>query len=107
MIGRLTADPSLKYTPNSGTAVCDFRLAVDNLDGDKTGFVNIIVWNKQAELCAQHLSKGRLVAVVGRLQIRSYDKDGQKRYITEVVAESVRFLDSKKSEQAMDEDMPY
>lgn len=94
LIGRLTRDPELKFTPNTGHAVASFTLAVDG-QKDDTLFVNIVAWNKQAENCAQYLTKGREAAVVGRLQIRSYEKDGQKRYITEVVAESVEFLGSK------------
>lgn len=98
LIGRLTADPELRYT-NSGTAVASFTLAVDrnrsNQSGEReTDFINIVVWQKQAELCAQYLRKGRLAAVDGRLQIRSYEnREGQKVRVAEVVAESVRFLD--------------
>lgn len=98
LIGRLTADPELRYT-NSGTAVASFTLAVDrqrnNQQGEReTDFINIVVWQKQAELCAQYLHKGRLAAVDGRLQIRSYEnKEGQRVRVAEVVAESVRFLD--------------
>lgn len=98
LIGRLTADPELRYT-NSGTAVASFSLAVDRNRPNQTGeretdFINIVVWQKQAELCAQYLRKGRLAAVDGRLQIRSYEnREGQKVRVAEVVAESVRFLD--------------
>lgn len=95
LIGRLTRDPELRFTPNTGTAVAKFGLAVDR--GGKNGgadFINIAVWEKQAETCAQYLKKGRLVAVVGRLNINAYEKDGQKRTYTEVVAEQVRFLES-------------
>lgn len=98
LIGRLTADPELRYT-NSGTAVASFTLAVDrfrpNQSGEReTDFINIVVWQKQAELCAQYLHKGRLSAVDGRLQIRSYEnKEGQRVRVAEVVAEAVRFLD--------------
>ena len=98
LIGRLTQDPELRYT-NSGTAVATFSLAVDrarpNQNGEReTDFINIVVWQKQAETCAQYLHKGRLAAVDGRLQIRSYDnREGQKVRVAEVVAESVRFLD--------------
>lgn len=98
LIGRLTADPELRYT-NSGTAVASFTLAVDRVrtgpNGERdTDFINIVVWQKQAELCAQYLHKGRLAAIDGRLQIRSYDnREGQKVRVAEVVAESVRFLD--------------
>lgn len=98
LIGRLTADPELRYT-NSGTAVASFSLAVDRprvgQNGEReTDFINIVVWQKQAELVKQYLHKGRLAAVDGRLQIRSYDnREGQKVRVAEVVAESVRFLD--------------
>lgn len=97
LIGRLTRDPELRYTPN-GRAVCSFTLAVDrpfaNQEGNREAdFINIVVWSKQGENCAQYLAKGRLAAVDGRLQIRSYDgNDGQRRYVTEVVADNVRFL---------------
>ena len=96
LIGRLTKDPDLRYT-QAGKAVCSFTLAVDRpYSGDKkeTDFINIVVWNKVGENCAQYLSKGRKVAVQGRLQIRSYEDDkGYKKYITEVVANSVEFLE--------------
>jgi single-strand DNA-binding protein len=98
LIGRLTQDPELRYT-NSGTPVASFTLAVDRMRTSQTGeretdFINIVVWQKQAELCAQYLHKGRLAAVDGRLQIRTYEnRDGQKVRVAEVVAESVRFLD--------------
>ncbi|MBX6352024.1 MAG: single-stranded DNA-binding protein [Thermoflavifilum sp.] len=98
LIGRLTQDPELRYT-NSGTPVASFTLAVDrgrpNANGEReTDFIPIVVWQKQAELCAQYLHKGRLAAVDGRLQIRSYEnREGQRVRVAEVVAESVRFLD--------------
>lgn len=98
LIGRLTRDPELRYTPN-GTAVCNFSLAIErnftNQNGERdVDFVDIVVWRKQAENCANYLGKGRLVAVEGRLQIRSYEnKDGQKRRVAEVVANDVRFLE--------------
>ena len=95
LIGRLTKDPDLRYT-QAGKAVCSFTLAVDRpYSGDKkeADFINIIVWNKVGENCAQYLSKGRKVAVQGRLQIRNYEDDkGYKKYITEVVANSVEVL---------------
>ncbi|HOP74050.1 MAG TPA: single-stranded DNA-binding protein [Bacillota bacterium] len=98
LIGRLTRDPELRYTPN-GVAVANFDLAVDrpvpNQQGEReTDFIRIVVWQKQAEHCANYLKKGRLVAVEGRLQIRSYEtQDGQKRRVAEVVANQVQFLD--------------
>lgn len=103
LIGRLTRDPELKYLP-SGVPVANFTLAIDrsytNKQGEReTDFVPIVVWQKAAENCVKYIGKGSLVAVDGRLQIRSYDQDGQRRYITEVVAGDVRFLDRRKSDQ--------
>lgn len=97
LIGRLTKDPELRYTP-SGAAVCSFTLAVGRRFTSQSGekeadFINIVVWNKTAESSAKYLSKGRQAAVEGRLQIRSYDdKDGQRRWVTEVIADNVEFL---------------
>ncbi|HEX6988356.1 MAG TPA: single-stranded DNA-binding protein [Bacillota bacterium] len=98
LIGRLVRDPELRYTP-SGVAVGGFTLAVDrpftNQQGEReTDFIDIVVWRRLAETVAQHLQKGRLVAVHGRLQIRSYETaEGQRRRVAEVVADDVRFLD--------------
>lgn len=103
LIGRLTKDPELRYTPN-GKAVASFTLAVDrpfkNQRGEREAdFINVVVWGSQGENSANYLAKGKLAAVDGRLQIRSYDdKDGQRRWITEVVADSVRFLSPKGSQ---------
>lgn len=100
LIGRLTKDPELRYTPN-GVAVASFTLAVDrsrpNQQGEREAdFIPVVVWQKQAENCANYLGKGRLVAVDGRIQVRTYDaKDGQRRWVTEIIAENVRFLDKK------------
>ena len=99
LIGRLTRDPELRYTPN-GIAVATFTLAVDRpfaKEGQqKTDFINCKVWQKQAENVANYLSKGKLAAVEGRLQISSFEgQDGQKRWMTEVIADSVRFLSPK------------
>lgn len=94
LIGRLTRDPELKYTPN-GTAVATFSLAVNRkFNRDETDFIDIVAWRGLAENCANYLGKGRMAAVEGRLQIRTFEgKDGQKRKATEVVADDVRFLD--------------
>lgn len=98
LIGRLTQDPELRYTP-SGAAVASFGLAVDrqftNQQGEReVDFIDIVVWRKLAELCANHLGKGRLVAVEGRIQVNSYEgKDGQRRRRYDVVADTVKFLD--------------
>jgi single-strand DNA-binding protein len=98
LIGRLTKDPELRYTP-SGKAVATLRLAVDrgttNPQGEReTDFIDVVVWERQAETVANYLQKGRLVAVQGRLQIRQYEtQEGQRREKAEVVASQVRFLD--------------
>ncbi|MDW7673197.1 MAG: single-stranded DNA-binding protein [Bacillota bacterium] len=98
LIGRLGNDPELRYTPN-GTAVASFSLAVErqytNQQGERgVDFIDIVVWQKLAELCANHLGKGRLVAIDGRIQVTPYEtKDGQRRRRVEVVAETVKFLD--------------
>ena len=100
LIGRLTRDPELRYVP-SGQPVASFTLAVDrpfvNQQGERnTDFIDIVAWRRLAEQVTQHLNKGRLVAVEGRLQIRSYEtQDGQERKVAEVVADAVRFLDRK------------
>lgn len=98
LIGRLVADPELKYTPGAGTAVTTVKLAVDRAfskDGKKEAdFIPVVIWGKQAESTSQWMTKGKLMAVTGRIQIRSYDhKDGYKVYITEVQAEEVKFLE--------------
>lgn len=99
LIGRLTKDPELKYTP-SGKAVTSFTLAVDRTfsgqDGKKEAdFINVVTWNKLAETSANYLKKGRLTAVEGRIQIRNYDNnEGKKVYVTEIIADNVRFLES-------------
>lgn len=98
LIGRLTRDPELRYTPN-GVAVTTFTLAVNRPFTNQAGeqeadFIQVVAWQKLAENCANYLGKGRLCAVEGRLQIRNYeDKDGQKRKVAEVIASSVQFLD--------------
>lgn len=100
LVGRLCKDPEMRYTPN-GKAVSSFSIAVDrpfkNQAGEKeVDFINIVVWGSQAEHCANYLSKGKLAGIEGRLQIRSFDgQDGQKRWVTEVVASRVAFLSPK------------
>ena len=100
LIGRLVADPQLRYT-QGGVAVTSFTLAVDRPFTTQGGereadFIDIVTWRKQAETCANHLNKGRLVAVDGRLQVRSYDDQNNiRRKAAEIVADQVRFLDRK------------
>lgn len=97
LVGRLTRDPELRHT-TSGRAVCQINLAINrtftNQNGEREAdFINVVVWDKQAENVSKYVTKGRLVSVEGRLQSRSYDdKDGKKVYVTEVVANSVQFL---------------
>jgi single-strand DNA-binding protein len=98
LIGRLTRDPELRYTP-AGVAVTQFTLAVDRPVAagkeKEADFINIVTWRALAENCANYLRKGRLTAVEGRIQVRNYDNnEGKKVYITEVVADNVRFLES-------------
>jgi len=108
LIGRLTADPNLRYTQN-GTPVTTFTLAVDrpftNQGGEKeTDFIDIVTWRKLAEIVANNLEKGRLVAVEGRLQIRSYDdQNGVRRKAAEVVADQVKFLDYRRQDKSQSE----
>lgn len=97
LIGRLTDDPDLRYT-SSGTAVANFTLAVErnykNKDGDReTDFIDIVAWRNLGKTCANHLGKGRMVAVSGRLQIRKSEKDGRTYINPEVVANDITFLD--------------
>ncbi len=112
LIGRLTADPALRYTPN-GIPVANFALAVERPFKSQSGerevdFIDIVVWRRLAELCANHLGKGRLVAVEGRLQVRSYEaQDGSKRRAYEVVADSVQFLDWSKDSNGQQPNQDY
>lgn len=101
LVGRLTKDPELRYTP-SGVAIARFTLAVNRQfkkEGEQQAdFINIVVWRKQAENVANFLKKGSLAGVEGRIQTGSYEgQDGKRVYTTEVVADSVQFLDSKSS----------
>lgn len=98
LIGRLTRDPELRYTPQ-GVPVASFSIAVDRPFANQQGqreadFIDCVAWRKLGETVGNHLTKGRLIAVEGRLQVRSYEaQDGTKRRVSEVVADSVRFLD--------------
>lgn len=93
LIGRLTADPQLRFTPN-GIAVTSFRLA--NNGTDEVQFHNIVAWRGLAEIAAEHLSKGRLVYVGGRLHSRSWTTaDGTPRYVLEIIADDIQFLTPK------------
>ena len=102
LVGRLTKDPELRYTPN-GVPVATFTLAVNrtftNQQGEReTDFINVVVWRRQAENAANYLKKGNLAGVDGRIQTRNYEgQDGKRVYVTEVLAESVQFLEPKGS----------
>ena len=100
LVGNLGADPELKYTPSS-RPLCNLRIATTDVFKDKSGqrqerteWHRVTVWGDQAENCNKYLAKGRSVYIEGRLQTRSYDKDGQKHYATDVVADRVVFLGS-------------
>ena len=97
LIGRLARDPELSYTPNTQSAICRFTIAVDRprRNGEDAGadFIRITVWGRQAETCDRYLSKGRQVAVAGRIQTGSYkNREGVTVYTTDVVADRVEFL---------------
>ena len=103
LVGNLTRDPELRHTP-SGTAVCKLRLAVNTRQkdgatgewGDKPNYFDVTVWGNQGESCAQYLSKGRPVAIDGRLDWREWDaQDGTKRQAVEIIADTVQFLGSR------------
>ncbi|WP_181350749.1 single-stranded DNA-binding protein [Thalassobacillus sp. CUG 92003] len=104
LVGRLTKDPDLRYTPN-GVAVANFTIAVNrpfsNSQGDRDAdFINCVVWRRAAENLANYMKKGSQVGVDGRLQSRSFEnQEGKRVFVTEVVADSVQFLESKGSSQ--------
>lgn len=117
LIGRLTKDPELRYTPGTGTAVSTVTLAVDRYNSKtqqrEADFIPVVVYGKKAESLANYLSKGSPAAISGRIQTRSYDaKDGTKRYVTEVVADDIQFLDGSKNKnnndlQEVNDDGPF
>ena len=101
LMGRMTADAELRAT-TSGTSVAQFTIAVDRdyvKSGEerKTDFINIVVWGRTADFVTSYFHKGDMIAIVGSIQVRNYtDKNGNKRYVTEVVAEKVSFCGGKK-----------
>ena len=105
LMGRLTKDPELKYTSGNNTAVTTFTIAV-NRRGAKEGqpqadFINVVAWSKTAEFCGKYFTKGLQVAVVGRIQTRTWDdNEGKRHYVTEVVADETYFADSKRGSEA-------
>ena len=102
LVGRLAQDPEVRYT-QGGKAVASFNLAVNRFGGgsaqkESADFIPIVAWEKLAEICGNNLTKGSQILVEGRLQIRSYEtQDGQKRRVSEVVAQSIEFLGSKRA----------
>ena len=102
LMGRLTRDPEVRYTQTSNTLVASFSLAVNRRfvrqgEERQADFINIVAWNKTGEFVSKYFKKGQQVAVIGRIQTRTWDDDqGQKHYITEVVAEETYFADSKR-----------
>lgn len=110
LVGRLTKDPELNYTPQNQTAVCKFTIAVDRpkINGEDKGadFIRITVWGKQAESCNKYLAKGKQVAVSGRIQIGSYkNKDGQNVYTVDVISDRVEFLGGSGERHITDEEV--
>lgn len=110
LIGRLTRDPELRYTP-AGVAVTQFTLAVDRPFSGGEGrereadFIPVVTWRQLAETCANYLRKGRLTAVEGRIQVRNYENnEGKRVYVTEVIADNVRFLESSREGGGQRED---
>lgn len=106
LLGRLTKDPEIKYTQTNNTAVANFSLAVNRRfvkvgEERQADFINIVSWGKTAQFCEKYFKKGMQIALVGRIQTRTYDDtEGKKHYVTEVVAEEVFFADSKKEPQS-------
>ena len=122
LIGRLTKDVEVKYTQTSNTAVANFNLAVNRrfvAEGEErqADFINIIAWGKTAEFCSKYFKKGQQIGLIGRIQTRNWeDEQGQKHYVTEVVAEEVHFAGEKKGSEniedfadvnVVDDDLPF
>ena len=103
LVGNLTADPELKQTP-SGVSVTSFTIAVQrpfqNGEDKKADYINVVAWRNTAEFVTKYFNKGRAILICGRLQVRSWEKDGQKRYATEVVADEAQFVDKKQDTPA-------
>ena len=102
LMGRLTRDPEVRYTQTNNTLVASFSLAVNRRftregDTQTADFINIVAWGKTGEFCSKYFKKGQQVGVIGRIQTRTWeDGQGQKRYVTEVIAEETYFADSKR-----------
>ena len=125
LLGRLTADPNIKYTQSTNTMVASFSLAVNRRftkqgEERQADFINIVAWSKTAEFVSKYFSKGQQVGIIGRIQTRNYKDDkGVMHYITEVIAEEAYFADSKKESETVtvtenelapiqnDDDLPF
>ena len=104
LIGRNVKDIELRYIPQTETAVVSFSIAVDRQTKEKkTDFFNITAFGKTAELCMKFLGKGKLVAIQGRIENDSYEKNGEKKYITKIIADRVQFLEWKDKEDSQEE----
>lgn len=115
IMGRLTKDPEQRVT-QSEKQVSMFTLAVNRrYEKDKADFINVVAWNKLSEFTQRYLTKGRQIVVSGRLQVRDYEKDGHKVYVSEVIAEEIYFADSRPKEEETqinfvggpDDDLPF
>ena len=106
LMGRLTRDPEVRYTQSNNTLVASFSLAVNRRfarqgEERQADFINIVAWSKTGEFCSKYFKKGQQVGIIGRIQTRTWDDDqGQKHYVTEVVAEEAYFADSKRDGEA-------
>ena len=106
LMGRLTRDPEVRYTSTNNTLVASFSLAVNRRfarqgEERQADFINIVAWNKTGEFCSKYFKKGQQVGVIGRIQTRNWDDEqGQKHYVTEVIAEEAYFADSKRDGEA-------
>lgn len=124
LIGRLTKDPELRYTPVNNTPVCSFTLAVNrrfSKEGEErqADFINCLAWNKTAEFISKYFVKGSMIAIVGRIQTRTWDdNEGKRHYVTEVVTDEVYFTGEKRGdsfepsnayepEDVDDDDLPF
>ena len=108
LMGRLTKDPEVRYTQTNNTLVASFTLAVNRRfakagEERQADFINIVAWNKTGEFVSKYFKKGQQVGVIGRIQTRNWEDDqGQKHYITEVIAEETYFADSRRDDASAD-----
>ncbi len=107
LLGRLTRDPELKFS-QSGKAFCKFSIAVQrDFKKDEADFINCTAWDKRAEAIAEYLRKGRRIAVQGRLNVSSYGKDGEKKWVTDVIVDKFSFIDSGNSDEKRESEEKY